>query len=887
MLRVNKQIGKYELLSMLGEGGMGQVFLARDPRLNRQVAIKVLRADTLSSPDGRARFAAEARAASALNHPNIITVYDVGEEESEPYLVSEYVEGETLRAIVRKGPVSARRLLDIGVQIAAGLAAAHGCGITHRDLKPENVIVKSDGHVKLVDFGLAKLRDTSSTVRRSLGNDDATLTELSLTDPGTVMGTAAYMSPEQAQGEVVDYRSDQFSFGLILFELASGKEAFRRNSRAETMAAIIREEPPPLESTVPAPLRWIVERLLAKAPQDRYASTEDLYRELQTVQKHLFEVSTANRSLQAAPTTHSWFRFAILAITAVSAIALTFALFSPLFDIHQFRYTPITREAAPEVFPSWSPDGRSIAYMAQIRGIWQIMVKEVVATSPAQVTHGASSAVAHFWSPDGAKIFFHRERNLWSVNASGGEESLAIPDAVVAAIHPDGKTFVFTRQSKLWTGTLDPNTQRQWTSSSLPATTRFVSNITAFSPDGSKIGLIMSAAEDGKQDLLLVSWPSAKARRVPLPPDDISSATWYPDSRRLLLSTRDQNENFRLQELDVLTGALKTLEVTPQVLYGQSIAPDGKRLAISRGSVEWDIYEMSVAEGRVRPFLVRGGMNHVPDWSPSGTHFLFSTRYRGYDELEDRAYPDGFSRVVVSTRTDARYAPDSSLRSRWAPDGNRIIITWTERLAQEHRVGLMNAAGGPPVSLDHAEEINLPGWSPDGQWIAYVRKEGPKTELVKIRPDAGAVPIRLAESVPGFPQVSRTDWSPKGDWILFVGIKAGLTLSSPDGKFQRSLSTRTPLVYGFSKDGARVYALIHNVAASLPEWQLLAFDVANGAESILATIDLPSSVAYIRDFSMHPDGKRFLFSAGQFNYDIWMLEGFDQHKSFLDRLLRR
>jgi serine/threonine protein kinase len=238
---------------------MGEVYRARDPRLQRDVAVKVLRGEAVRSSERRVRFEMEARAASALNHPNILTVHDIGDHEGQPYIVTELVDGETLRGILKNGPLGTRRLLDLASQISSGLAAAHAAGITHRDLKPENIMVTRDGHVKILDFGLAKLTHPAPA--------EETLTDVARTEPGTVMGTAAYMSPEQARGTEVDFRSDQFSLGLVLHEAATGRPTFRRASHAETMAAILREDPSPLDPSLPAPFRWIIERLLAKDPE--------------------------------------------------------------------------------------------------------------------------------------------------------------------------------------------------------------------------------------------------------------------------------------------------------------------------------------------------------------------------------------------------------------------------------------------------------------------------------------------------------------------------------------------------------------------------------------------------------------------------------------------
>src|SRR5262249_19835620 len=264
-----RQLGPYEVTAPIGAGGMGEVYKARDTRLDRTVAIK------LSQGQFTERFDREARAIAALNHPNICQIYDVGPN----YLVMEYVDGIPLGTVD-----GARQLLEIAIQIADGLAAAHATGIVHRDLKPGNILITREGRVKILDFGLAKMAAAVSA-------SEATRT-ITTTNPGTVLGTVAYMSPEQARARELDARSDQFTFGLILYELARGKRAFNRETSAEIMAAIIREEAPPLPATVPVPLRWTIERCLSKDPADRYDSTRDLYRELRQIRQRFSEATS-------------------------------------------------------------------------------------------------------------------------------------------------------------------------------------------------------------------------------------------------------------------------------------------------------------------------------------------------------------------------------------------------------------------------------------------------------------------------------------------------------------------------------------------------------------------------------------------------------------------
>src|SRR6202162_5983548 len=297
-LAAGTRLGPYEVLGPLGAGGMGEVYRARDERLSRSVALKVLPGEISADRSRLERFEKEARAASSLNHPNIVTIYDIGSSESVAYIAMELVEGRTLRDLLPSRPIALRRLLSLSAQIADGLAKAHAAGIVHRDLKPENLMETKDGFVKILDFGLAKL--VPSGFDSSEGSDLATVTRG--TEPGTVPGRVGYMSPEQASGRPVDFRSDQFSLGAILYEMATGKRAFERATAIQTLSAVIQDEPEPLSATAPktpANLVWIIERCLAKDPEERYGSTKDLARDLAALRDHGSEISSVRQDARA------------------------------------------------------------------------------------------------------------------------------------------------------------------------------------------------------------------------------------------------------------------------------------------------------------------------------------------------------------------------------------------------------------------------------------------------------------------------------------------------------------------------------------------------------------------------------------------------------------
>jgi eukaryotic-like serine/threonine-protein kinase len=359
-LEPGTRLGPYEITGPCAAGGMGEVYRARDTKLGRDLAIKVLPRDLADDAGRRARFEQEARAASALNHPHIVTVHGIGTEDGLLYVAMELVDGPTLRELLASGPLPTRKLLGIAAQVGDGLAKAHAAGIVHRDLKPDNVMVSRDGYAKILDFGLAKLAPPMP------GSDEASESPTRSaheTHPGTVLGTVGYMSPEQASGKPVDFRSDQFSLGAILYEMATGQRAFKRETGAETLTAIIRDEPEPIgqkNPAAPAPLRWVIERCLAKDPEDRYASTRDLARDLQGLRDHLSETTLPVSPARSRPVPLAVAAGLLVAVAGLAAGALLARRGSavpPAFERLTFRrgHLPSAR---------FAPDGRTVLYAA-------------------------------------------------------------------------------------------------------------------------------------------------------------------------------------------------------------------------------------------------------------------------------------------------------------------------------------------------------------------------------------------------------------------------------------------------------------------------------------------------------------------------------------------
>ena len=366
-LSTGTRLGPFEILAPLGAGGMGEVYRARDSRLERDVAVKVLSAEFASDADRRKRFEQEARSASALNHSNIVTIYDIGSDESTIYIAMELIDGKTLREVLHAGAMPTKRLLDLAFQMADGLAKAHAAGIVHRDLKPENVMVSKDGAVKILDFGLAKLLKPQPEETSNLPTAQATRA-------GTVLGTIGYMSPEQASGKPLDFRSDQFALGSIFYEMATGKRAFQRGTAAETLTAIIREETEPLAQinvSIPAPFRWIVERCLQKDPEERYASTRDLARDVRGTREHLSEGSASGSgeisgAVAPAPSPHkrSSLRAILTGVAILAALGAGALLQKRLVKTLPPSYQQITFGSGTIRAARFAPDGQTIVYSA-------------------------------------------------------------------------------------------------------------------------------------------------------------------------------------------------------------------------------------------------------------------------------------------------------------------------------------------------------------------------------------------------------------------------------------------------------------------------------------------------------------------------------------------
>jgi len=429
-LSAGTKLGPYEILSAIGAGGMGEVYRAHDPRIGRDVAIKVLPPDLASDPERLRRFEQEARATGALNHPNLLALYDVGTSHVGPYLVSELLEGETLRARLAAGSVPLRKIIDWGVQICHGLEAAHERGVVHRDLKPENVFLVRDGRVKILDFGLARIESPFHAT-----GPDAATAPVAATSAGTTLGTIGYMSPEQVRGETAGPASDIFALGAVLYELAARRPAFREKTTVETLNAILKEDPPPVPASaaLPAAVERVIARCLKKDPSERFRSAQDVAFALEAV------APAPTRRKTVAP---GRIRAAMLA--GVGALLLIFlALWLP-WRVRQvlkpppaaappaaLRMTPFLSSPASEKHPAWSPSGDLLAYVSDAAGNDDIWIADPSGANPVNLTAsfpGVDDWPA--WSADGRGVAFYSERDgggIYTMTALGANVRRVVP----------------------------------------------------------------------------------------------------------------------------------------------------------------------------------------------------------------------------------------------------------------------------------------------------------------------------------------------------------------------------------------------------------------------------------------------------------------------------
>ena len=868
-LAAGTRLGVYEVISPLGAGGMGEVYRARDPRLSREVALKILPAEVVSDASRLKRFEKEARAASALNHPNIVTIYDIGQTDGVSWISMEKVEGKTLREALFGGALPIRKLLPIGAQIADGLARAHEAGIVHRDLKPENVMVTKDGLVKVLDFGLAK-----QTGPVSGSGEGSHLPTETGTSPGVVLGTVGYMSPEQAGGQPLDFRSDQFSFGSILYELATGKRAFQKGTAVDTLSAILHDEPKPIgeiSPDTPALLRWIVERCLAKDPEGRYASTKDLARDLTSLRDRISEVRSGAEAVlgtKGRPRRRIT-RLAAVAALVAGLIAAVWAATraessgpppAPSFKRLTFRQGEIGSAR-------FAPDGRTVVYSANWERdsegpqLYQTVVGspesrpfefrgDVLAISPSNelAIVQQSSTLARLPQP----------MTLARVPMSGGTPRQVMETVDSADFSPDGRELVISQG-------FDGKRRLEF-----PPGNVIVSDDAhspRFSPDGNTIVFWDHASPD-QPSLTLVDRLGKSRKSLTNDSGHSGGPCWKPDGREIWFTARSPGEREALWAVD-LSGRRRLIMRVPGGLELNDISKDGKVL-LAHHTMTRTVRSGSAAGTRERD-LSWLDSSVAADLSADGKTLLFTEDGEG----------SGGEPTVYVRGTDgspaAKYG--KGVACALSPDGKWVLAS-TPPNAKGEITGLLLLPTGPGEerALDRGGLAGFlgGGWLPDSRSVVFsAAPAGGKMRIwLQALPEGKPRPI----SPEGFRiQPYSNPVSPDGRFV--VGVHYGgrgedaVLLFPLDGAGQpRTVSGlgKGDWVHQWTSDMRGLY--VSNFPSQWPPIKVWLFDFETGQRRLWKQIETEKAYG-VGYFLVTPDGKTWVYSGGHLTSELYVVEG--------------
>ncbi len=746
------KLGSYEIVSSLGAGGMGEVYRARDESLGREVAIKVLPKELASDPDRLRRFEQEARAAAALNHPNILAVYGFSTtEEHAPYLVTELLQGQTLRERLQQGEIPVRKAVEFALQTARGLAAAHDRGIVHRDLKPENLFLTRDGVVKILDFGLAKLIVPKVTSKTSVAT-------ASFTEVGVVLGTAGYMSPEQVRGQVVDHRSDIFSLGAILYEMLSGKRAFEGKTAADTMSAILKEEPAELSASgrsLPPALGRIVDRCLEKEPAERFQSARDLAFNLELLSRE----ETGSGAAVAIPARKGrrWGIAALGALALLGAAGLGFlarGLKSRTENSSPAELRRLTDFVGMEEFPALSPDGKWVAFTADVSGRRQIWVRLLAGGTPLQVTQDDADHQYPRWSPDSSSLIYFSpsqepdgEGKIWQISALGGTARPLVSSLSGGDLSHDGKHIAYfhSNQGDIELAVADPDGSNSRKLIVLPNEYNY--SDVRWSPDDRQLGFQRGRTFD--YDVFYVPAEGGSLHAITQDGNPLEGFAWLPDGSGVVYSSSRGDTVLYLRTMNLwsVKSGGKNLR---QLTFGETsyISPDLDRhgnIVATRRQIQFNIWRYPV-DGSPEENVRRGvqithqtGTVQTPSAGPGDRELVYLSDSGGHGNLWILNLETAQNRQVTFEH-DPQLAIGVPV---WSPDGKHIAYVKRGLTAWNVDLWLMNPDGSD------AHKVSDGGgwacWSRDSQWLYFSPPSQNGFRIDKASPGGGGNLLVRAE----------------------------------------------------------------------------------------------------------------------------------------------
>jgi serine/threonine protein kinase len=913
------KLGRYEIRSQIGAGGMGEVYLAQDLTLSRNVALKVLPEDVASNRQRMQRFIQEAKAASGLNHPNIITIHEIGTEPGAHFMATEFIDGENLRHHLRQVPLTLTEAIDIAMQVASALSSAHAAGIIHRDIKPENIMLRRDGIVKVLDFGLAKLTERW---RADEVDRDANTQAMVHTEPGMIVGTTAYMSPEQARALEIDTRTDIWSLGIVLYEMIARRTPFKSETASDTSAAILKTEPPALSQFVPdtpAELERIVRKALQKDREERYQVVKDLMLDLKSLKRDLDVSAAIERSgaphsqeqrlsgetreatgLGAYPSTQTSVLTQQLGLNSKARwLGLVGILLIPLLvgggwywwrhrepDASRFAALTVTQlvsrkndlEETGVSHARFSPDGKFVAYASTRGGNSAIWLKQVGSGEPFANQGELGIAASPIWSPDGLQIAFLSKREaqtgIWTMAAFGGSPTLLKQVETytreLVAWSREGKIY-FVLQGNLYT--LDVATQAIGPVTKLDSS-RPQDRSFAISPNEERVAYTDNG--DGQSDIWIVPTRGGPPARLTNDKAQDSNPVWTPDGQSILYSSkRNGIRQICLVRLDGRQPVQLTVNDSNSNVL--DIVSDGTKILYSTDRDESDLWSVKLDHPKESQVTSEIGIEMWPDVAPDGKTIAFQSTHAATGATLFNSLL--MSRSLTSDASPIQLAPDG-FAPLWSPDGKQVaflrFINGTSDLWMVHATGgdaKPLTTGGVtfggysqlPYNRMQTQDFQ---WSPDSARLIYCANTSGVANVWQIGID-GSGPTRLSDNTDANMRFFNPTWSADGQRVAWLALSTAPKKSESiwllaEGQKKQIFQSDSVLgLVGWSQSGQELIVKSIPGKDSAPNApanvSLSAISVRDGKERSLAQFQ----ATYFQDIKLAPAGNQIAFVTRQ------------------------